>query len=198
MQARSLTEQEINTAVSYAMQHTGKWALRNRMLLLLSHWTGMRVCEIASLRVRHVLDVRGEVLADIELTASETKGRKGRRVVLPQKAQTELRNYIRRQFQLKSLSGIAYQQGHLPLFATQKCNAFTANVLTQTFSQLYRRAGLTGATSHSGRRSFLTNLSQRGANPRALQILAGHRSLQTTMRYIDVNDNLLRSVAELI
>ena len=65
MQARSLTEQEINTAVSYAMQHTGKWALRNRMLLLLSHWTGMRVCEIASLRVRHVLDVRGEVLADI-------------------------------------------------------------------------------------------------------------------------------------
>jgi len=192
MQAKSLTEQELNTAVSYALHHTGKWGQRNRMLLLVSHWTGMRVCEVASLRLHHVLDIRGEVVPELELTANETKGRHSRRVVLPQKLQNELRLYIRRQLNLKSLAGVAYHQGHVPLFSTQKHSAFTANVLTQVYSRLYSAAGIKGATSHSGRRSFITNLAARGANPRALQVLAAHRSLNTTMRYIDVNDSLLR------
>ena len=198
MQARSLTEHELNVAVAYAAHHTGKWSTRNRTLLLLSHWTGMRVCEVASLRLRHVLDVHGEIMNEIQLLPAETKGRRARRVVLPHKAQAELRNYIRKQFALKSLAGVAYELGHKPLFYTQKRRAFTANTLTQVYSRLYKSAGLTGATSHSGRRSFITNLAARGANPRALQQLASHQSLNTTMRYIDVNDSVLRAVVELI
>lgn len=66
-------------------------------------------------RLRHVLDVHGEVLSEIQLTAAETKGRRARCVVLSQKAQAELRNYIRKQFGLKSLAGVAYDLGHKPL-----------------------------------------------------------------------------------
>ncbi|MDP4301362.1 tyrosine-type recombinase/integrase, partial [Leptothrix discophora] len=54
-----------------------------------------------------------------------------------------------------------------------------------------------GATSHSGRRTFITNLAAQGVSVRVLAALAGHRSIQTTQRYIDVNDNMLRRAAEL-
>lgn len=197
MQAKTLTQQELNQAISTAAQ-CQRWGLRNRMLLLITHWSGMRVCEVASLRIGDVLDVRGEVLNEVQLTAAQTKGAHSRVVVLPQRLQTELRNYIRKQFGIKSLAGFAYEFGHQPLFYTNKRNAFTPNTLTQTFAAIYRAAGIKGATSHSGRRTWLTQLAAKGANVRVLQSLAGHRSLAVTQRYIEVNDHLRRTVAEMI
>lgn len=197
MPARTLSPQELNHALSSAAQ-CPRWGLRNRALLLITHWSGMRVCEVASLRLADVLDVRGEVLNEVQLTASQTKGSHSRVVVFPQRLQTELRNYIRKQFGLKTLSGVAYEFGHKPLFYTQKRNAFTPNTLTQTFAAIYQEAGIKGATSHSGRRTWLTQLAAKGANVRVLQSLAGHRSLAVTQRYIDVNDQLRRTVAEMI
>ena len=197
MQAKTLTPQELNQALSSAAQCT-RWGLRNRMLLLITHWSGMRVCEVASLRVADVLDVRGEIVNEIQLQATQTKGSHCRVVVLPQRLQTELRNYIKKQFGFKSLTGVAYEFGHKPLFYTQKRNAFTPNTLTQTFAAIYRDAGIKGATSHSGRRTWLTQLAAKGANVRVLQSLAGHRSLAVTQRYIEVNDHLRRTVAEMI
>lgn len=158
----------------------------------------MRVCEVASLRLADVLDVRGEIVSEIQLQPTQTKGSHARVVVLPSRLQTELRNYIKRQFGLKSLTGVAYEFGHKPLFYTQKRNAFTPNTLTQTFAAIYREAGIKGATSHSGRRTWLTQLVAKGANVRVLQSLAGHRSLAVTQRYIEVNDHLRRTVAEMI
>jgi len=196
-QARVLTAEELNAVIAYAVNHTGKWARRNRMLLLLSHTTGMRVGEIAALQIADVLDINGNVLQEILLTAHKTKGSKARRVLLPQRTQTELRTYIRHQFALDSLRGIAYQWGAKPLFYSQKRNAFTANQLSQTFSRIYASAGIVGATSHSGRRSWITALCARGANVRAIQLLAGHRNLSTTQRYIEVGEHVLRSVAEM-
>ena len=196
-QARVLTPEELNAAITHAINHTGKWARRNRMLLLLSHTTGMRVGEIAALRLSDVLDINGAVLQEVLLTPSMTKGHRSRRVLLPQRTQQELRNYIRTQFELKELKGVAYTYAAKPLFYTQKLNAFTANQLSAVFARLYRSAGITGATSHSGRRTWITALCQRGANVRAIQILAGHQSLSTTQRYIEVGDHILRSVAEM-
>jgi integrase/recombinase XerD len=197
MQAKTLTPQELNHAISSAAQCT-RWGLRNRMLLLITHWSGMRVCEVANLRISHVLDVRGDIVNEVQLNASQTKGSHSRVVVLPQRLQAELRAYIKKQFGLKSLAGVAYEFGHKPLFYTQKRNAFTPNTLTQTFAAIYREAGIKGATSHSGRRTWLTQLAAKGANVRVLQSLAGHRSLAVTQRYIEVNDNLRRTVAEMI
>ena len=58
-------------------------------------------------------------------------------------------------------------------------------------------ATFTGATSHSGRRSFITKLASKGISARVLQELAGHKHLGTTQRYIDVNDDMLRKAVEL-
>lgn len=87
-----------------------------------------------------------------------------------------------------------------PFFATQKSvkHGFSANSLTQTLALLYRGAGLEGASSHSGRRSFLTNLANKGTSIHLLKTLAGHRSIQTTAAYLYSSPTQLRAVVELV
>jgi integrase/recombinase XerD len=63
---------------------------------------------------------------------------------------------------------------------------------------LYKNAGLIGASSHSGRRSFLTQLSAKGVPIKVLMELASHRSIQTTARYIDVTADMKRAAVALI
>jgi integrase/recombinase XerD len=63
---------------------------------------------------------------------------------------------------------------------------------------IYDRAGLDRATSHSGRRTFITTLAHKGVNVRVLAALAGHRHIGTTQRYIDLNENVLRAAVEMI
>jgi integrase/recombinase XerD len=65
------------------------------------------------------------------------------------------------------------------------------------FRQIYDLAGLPDARSHSGRRSFITRLANKGVSVRVVQTLAGHSSMQTTQRYIDVNEGMLIQAVEL-
>lgn len=75
---------------------------------------------------------------------------------------------------------------------------FTAQTIVNLFQNLYRAAAITGASSHSGRRQFVTELADKGVNARVVQALARHKHLNTTMRYIDLNENKLRAAVELI
>jgi integrase/recombinase XerD len=84
-----------------------------------------------------------------------------------------------------------------PLFISQKDTAFSANTMCQLIIHIYQQAQLTGATSHSGRRSFITNLAAKGVSVRVLAELAAHSSISTTQRYIDINDQQLRAAVEL-
>ena len=84
------------------------------------------------------------------------------------------------------------------LFYNQKNPQFTPNALAQLLHTLYRTAGLNGASSHSGRRSFITNLASKGVGIRVLQALAGHRDIRTTAVYIEANDAMKRAAVELV
>jgi hypothetical protein len=57
------------------------------------------------------------------------------------------------------------------------------------FKRAYAYVGLEGCSSHSGRRTFITRAArlvyEAGGSLRDVQLLAGHRSIQTTQRYID-------------
>jgi len=70
--------------------------------------------------------------------------------------------------------------------------------MAQHFHYLFKRAGIAGASSHSMRRSFITNLATKGIGVRVLASLAGHRSIAITQRYIDVNDDMKRRAVELV
>ena len=96
------------------------------------------------------------------------------------------------------VSSVTKRPQHGYLFSTQKSARFSANTATQHLQRLYARAGIAGATSHSGRRTWLTTLSQKGVSVFVLADMAGHRSIQTTQRYVTVNDEMKRNAAELI
>ena len=79
-----------------------------------------------------------------------------------------------------------------------KGGGFTAQTIVNLFKRIYQLAGIDGASSHSGRRQFVTNLADKGINARVVQALARHKHLSATQRYIDINDNKLRAAVELL
>ena len=187
-QAKTLSERELKIVLAVVAQ--GRNSIRNRMMILLSHWGGMRVGEIAALKIGNVINKGGVITTEIRLSPDQTKGSKSRSVMLSEKLRNELTAYCRL---LKSLSLTA------PLIPSQKRRkGFTANSLGQEFKTIYSRAGVDGATSHSGRRTFITNLASKGVGVRVLMALAGHQSIATTQLYIDVNDEMKRKAVNLI
>ena len=186
-QARALTDSELEKALSYTQ--TTKAALRNRTILLLTHLAGMRIGEVASVRYSDVLSTDMQVLKEIRLSAGQTKGSKSRVVLLSERMQAELAQYI---------AAHPPKDATKPLFRTQRAQGFTPNTLTHIVNGLYKQAGLNGATSHSGRRGFLTKLSEKGVSVRVMMQLAGHSQMSTTQRYIDTRPDMLRNAVELI
>ena len=185
-QAKTLTNVDVKRILDFIALK--KHAARNRAMFLVTLYAGLRVGEVASLRYMDVLDVDNQVRDEIRLDASVTKGNIARTVFVNAKLRKELQYYI---------SVTPYQNLADKLFYTQKNEGFTANTLTQFFHYLYRSAHVDGATSHSGRRTFITTLANKGVSVRLLASLVGHKNISTTQFYIDVNDDMKRSAVEL-
>jgi integrase/recombinase XerD len=188
-QAKTLTATELRRVLDYVA--TRKHAARNRALVLITHWAGLRVGEAAALRYGDVVDGEGNVRSELLLAAENTKNRHARTVFVNDKLRKELQGYLRAVPPTAPSSKLFYSQ-------KSASNGFTANTLTQFFHHLYRAAGIDGASSHSGRRTFITNLAAKGVGVRVLASLAGHRNISTTQAYIDVNDDLKRKAVELV
>jgi integrase/recombinase XerD len=197
-QARVLTERELRKVLSYCGNQPH--ATRNRAMLLCTHMAGMRVGEVAALRICDVLGADGAVMDEIALAASQTKGNHSRTVLVPKKLQDELTDYLQERFGLKDLLAVTLTDTQRALFPTQKNpkRGFTANTLCQLFHKIYKDARMTGATSHSGRRTFITKLADKGVGVRVLMALAGHKSIATTQRYIELNPTVMKAAVELI
>ncbi len=186
-QAKTLTSVDVKRILDFIALK--KHAARNRAMFLVTLYAGLRVGEVASLRYMDVLDIDNDVRDEIRLDASVTKGNIARTVFVNAKLRKELKYYI---------SFTPYQNLADKLFYTQKNEGFTANTLTQFFHYLYRSAHIDGATSHSGRRTFITTLANKGVSVRLLASLVGHKNISTTQFYIDVNDDMKRSAVELV
>lgn len=188
-QARVLTEQEQRRLLAVVADM--RYAARNRMAFMLSYMGGLRVGEIASLKVSDVLSSDGLVREQIRLTAEVTKGGHARTVFVGEKLSKEIARYT------ATLSD-KQRQPERPLLVTQKGKPFTANVLCQLMGEIYRQAGFDGASSHSGRRWFITKLAHSGISAKVIMTLAGHKHLGTTQRYIDVNDEMMRQAVSVL
>ncbi len=186
-QATTLTAEQLQWVLEHC-DHT-RSAIRNRTIILTTHWSGMRVGEVAALRWSDVVALDGSIKSEVRLTASQTKGRKPRTVLLPERLRDHLQLYVR---------SVGQRRATVPFFDTQRSAGFTANTLTHIINGIYRAAGIDGATSHSGRRTFITNLAERGVSARVLMSLAGHQNLSTTQRYIDIKPSMLRAAVELV
>jgi len=146
------------------------------------------VGEIAALKIGDVITTAGDVRDEVLLRADQTKGSHARTVLINSQLRDELSIY---------LMTIDIRDRSAALIKSKTGKAFSANGLCQRFLELYDDAGLDRATSHSGRRTFITTLAHKGVNVRVLAALAGHRHISTTQRYIDLNENVLRAAVEL-
>ena len=191
-QAKVISEQELKRALGMV---TGrKHAARDRLALLLTHWAGMRVCEVAALTRDKVLGPTGEILEEWRLDRDQTKGSAGRVVYANSKLRKEVASYLK----ANPAPSSAY-----PVLVSQKGQrgprrGFSANTLCQLINGIYREAGIAGATSHSGRRGFITTLADHSVGIKTIMELAGHRQLSTTQRYISVTPEQKRRAVDLV
>ncbi|MGG7646300.1 tyrosine-type recombinase/integrase [Rhodovulum sp. YNF3179] len=188
-QAKLLTQQE-RKRLAAVIDHK-RHATRNHTAVALSFYAGLRACEIAALRIGDVFDDTGAVRDTIHLRAAQTKGKEAATVLVNKRLAAQLKRYAA-QHPNRLLQPTA------PLIYSAKGGSFTAQTIVNLFQSLYRAAGISGASSHSGRRQFVTELADKGINARVIQALARHKHLNTTMRYIDLNENKLRSAVELV
>ena len=187
-QAKTLTQAELDQVLRYISQKQ-RYSARNRAMLLTSYYSGMRVGEISSVRICDVRNEDGTIKHEVRLSAEQTKGNTGRIVLFNEKLRAEIASYLRTH---------KHRHNSEPLFFTEKQIGFSANSLAQWFFWVYKKAGVAGASSHSGRRTFITSLANKGIGVRVLASLAGHKSIQVTQHYIDVNDEMKRMAVELI
>ena len=197
-QAKVLTEKEVRKVLLFIASR--KHSTRNRAMFVLLNQTGMRVGELANLRISQVINQYGEIVEEIRLAPDQTKGSRGRIVVLSVKAQEEIKSYLQTRFKLNNLLAVTMTDTSRALFTTQKnpSRGFTPSTLAQHFHYMYKGSGIIGASSHSSRRTFLTTLSEMGVSVRVLMDLAGHRSLSVTQKYLDSNPALARKAVSLL
>ena len=161
-------------------------SLRNQAIYLLSVRAGLRVQSIAGLLLNDVIDTSGNLREVVNLHSSIVKGGKNYAVYLTHPELREaLTKYI---FDRKSPKQVPN------LFISQKGRAFTPNSLSHTLLKLYRDAGFDNGSSHSGRRSFATNVLKSGVDIVALKTLMNHSNISTTAEYVSHNDEYLKKV----
>jgi len=188
-QAKLLTEPEFKRLT--VIVNSLRYPTRNHTVVALSFYAGLRACEIAALRVGDVFDEAGGIKDTIYLNSDQTKGSDSGTVLVNTKLKRQLVKFAK-QYPVHVSTRTA------PLLFSAKGGGFTAQTVVNLFKRLYKIAGIDGASSHSGRRQFVTQLADRGINARLVQVLARHKHLSTTQRYIDVNKNKLRGAIELI
>ena len=187
-QARILTKVEFKRVLAVVDAH--KYSERNRIVFYLSFLGGLRACEISALKVSDVVNEDYSVKTQIVLQATQTKGQQRNRVIVSSALQKELKRYVEAVRALKPLNA--------PLITSQKRGHFSALTIVQLFAKFYAKAGISGASSHSGRRQYITALAENQINIRVIQALARHSHANTTMRYIDVNDVKLANAVEVV
>ena len=183
-QASVLTDTEIRRV--FRIIDTTRHPGRNRVAFALSIFAGLRVGEIAALTIGDVATANGDVRREIKLGAHQTKGPKGRTVILSERVRKEIGSFLKNSPRRAHAAPlIASQRNHRP---------FTNVTLSMLFKEIYETAGIR-ASSHSGRRTFATRLNEKGIG---IQKLMGHRHIGTTALYCDVSDAALRNAVELV
>jgi integrase len=187
-QAKVITPFTLRRMLGYATRSS--YPVRNRVIVLLSVKAGLRAAEIAGLEWPMVLNARGQVADAIAVRDAIAKKHTGRSIPMHGDLRVALRALA-----LHSLA-----QGPVVLSARGK--AMRANSIVNWFVQMFAELGVEGCSSHSGRRTFITAAARQahraGCSLRDVQLLAGHRSIETTQRYIDGDTAGQRRLVSLI
>jgi integrase/recombinase XerD len=177
--AKALSKGQIDAVLAYLS--TTRHPTRNRLIFLLSVKVGLRAKEIARLTWWMVNDSQGQVARRIYLQDSASKGKSGRVIPMSDEVRDALIEYRN---EVTSFSG-----PHV--ISTERGLSTSPQAIVNMFQRWYRHLGFVGCSSHSGRRTFITNAARKistvGGSLKDVQELAGHANLRTTQRYIETN-----------
>ena len=195
-QAKTLTPKQIEVALSYLA--TTRYGLRNQVIFLLSTKAGLRAKEIAGLRWSMVVDATGQVGNSINLTNSASKGKNGGRSI---PINRELKQHLLQLFDRVSKHQ-RFDVHTASVILTERSGFTSPQSVVNQFAKWYSDLGFVGCSSHSGRRTFITNAARKistvGGSVRDVQLMAGHSNLNTTQRYIEVDVECQLRVVELV
>ena len=188
-QAKTLSRGQVEAVLGYLAKT--RHAARNRVIFLLSAKAGLRAKEIARLTWWMTNDSQGEIGRMICLQDSASKGKSGRMIPISEELRTALVEYRQT---------VPHAGPHV--ISTERTLATSPQVIVNLFHRWYRHLGFEGCSSHSGRRTFITNAARKistvGGSLRDVQVLAGHSNLRTTQRYIDENPEAHARIVELV
>ncbi|PUB03694.1 phage integrase family protein [Paraburkholderia sp. GV068] len=197
---------------------TSRHPERDSLILLLGITCGMRVSEIAQIEVQDVLFPSGAIRSEVSLRAAITKGCRQRCVYLTHpKTVSALECYLSHRIARDMGTELTAERyrGLAPsscLVLAGKGRKFAMNTkrrineageqvdyaacdsLQSHVTKLYRDAGIRGGSSHSGRRSFASNLVEQGHDIETVQQLLGHGQLDHVRPYLAVSDRKLRQM----
>jgi integrase/recombinase XerD len=172
----------------------GRVPVRDRAILEMMYATGMRVSEIAAMKV-------DDLHMDSNYVRCMGKGSKVRIVPFGAKAKSILLRYLeeaRSRFATqRDPSRPAEAPAELPaqVFLTYRGRPFSRKGIWKLVKAYTRRAGIAkGVSPHTLRHSFASHLLANGAALRVIQEMLGHADIATTQVYTHVDQGRLRAV----
>ena len=156
--------------------------IRDRAILELFYGTGLRVSELAKMRLQ-------DVNLESKFIRCVGKGKKERILPIGKQAVTALNDYLSRSRAAEKglVSGV--------LFLSNRGLPIKRETLWHIVKKYAKRAGITKKVSpHTLRHSFATHLLEGGADLRVVQELLGHSDISTTQIYTHVSRDRLRKV----
>ncbi len=190
-QAKTLSKGQIDAVLGYLSQT--RYPKRNKLIFLLSCRAGLRASEIANLTFRMTNDAEGNVGRTLYIFDSASKGASGGRTIPMSEdlraALIEYREEVK-------------DRAKAHVIITERGLQTSPQVIVNLFHRWYRHLGFFSCSSHSGRRTFLTNAARKislvGGSLRDVQQLAGHSNIRTTQTYIDQNPEAQQRIVELV
>ena len=181
-QAKILTKKQVDQLIWYV--GTLRHSLRNEVIVLLSVKAGLRAKEIAGLTWAMITDADGDIGSSIHLTNKASKGRSGRVIPLNMQLRQKLEDLLQAERQHHR-----FDVASSHVIRTERSTNTSPQAVVNMFASWFDDMGLNGCSSHSGRRTFITNAAKKissvGGSLRDVQMLAGHSSLAVTQRYIE-------------
>ena len=190
-QSKTLTRSQVEMVSTYLRSKRN--GLRNQTIFLLSVKSGLRSKEISQLKWSEVMNSDGEIDDVISLTNRTSKGRSGRKIPMNRDVHRNLR---------EMLGQVGCIDPNSTVIRTERSVSTSSQSIVNMFQRWYKSLGLVGCSSHSGRRTFITETSKKistvGGSLRDVQMMVGHSSLQTTPRYIEGDSDSQRKVVGLL
>lgn len=171
-----LTQVEIQLLFSEGLQTT-----RDRALFGVCLYTACRINEACTIRVMDVYDTVGRVRPELIIRKGSTKGKLGTRTI------PVLEDLRRRlvMYQPPDYHGFLFPgrhgRGHL-----------LADSASWLLREACKRVGIEGVSTHSFRRTALTQMSNAGIPLRVIQEVSGHRTLDELQKYLEVRPDQVR------